>query len=274
MKNLTLVLSILALVSAAVSVGLYVVIGNTKETLQTKLTQTEARANRLANDLDEATVNGESLQRQLNALDADLGYTKLKLTAAESRTVQLSRDLNQARSQLTVREQTEAQLTQEVNSLKRELVQSRLAAADSVSPAEAERYRRSIADLEGKLKTLESTLASAAARLVVAATSADAGFDHAGASGLPGQASTATFTANRAVDARVVTVGPRDAFVILNYGANNGASVNQELLVRRGPDPVARVQISDVRPNHSVAQVMSGTLSGSLRKGDAAILSN
>ena len=150
-------------------------------------------------------------------------------------------------------------------------MQSRLAAADSVSPAEAERYRRSIADLEGKLKTLESTLASSAARLAAAATSANAGFDHAGA---PGQAPPATFTANRALNARVVTVGPRDAFVILNYGANNGASVNQELLVRRGPDPVARVKISDVRPNYSVAQVMSGTLSGSLRKGDAAMLSN
>ena len=89
MKILTLTLSILALVGAAASVGLYVAIGNTKETLQAELAQTEARANRLANDLDEATVNGESLQRQLNALDADLGDTKLKLTAAESRTVQL-----------------------------------------------------------------------------------------------------------------------------------------------------------------------------------------
>jgi ribosomal protein L29 len=268
MKVLTPTLSILALVGATASVGFYVVIGNTKEILQAELAQTEARANRLANDLGEATVNSEILRRQLSALDADLGNTKLKLTAAESRTVQLSRDLNQARSELTVREQTEAQLTQEVDTLERELVQSRLAAADSVTPAEAERYRRSIAELEGKLKTLEATLASAAT------SSTNASYDHTGASSATGQAATATFTANRALNARVVTVGPRDAFVILNYGANNGASMNQELLVRRGPDPVARVQISDVRPNHSVAQVISGTLSGSLRKGDAAMLSN
>lgn len=269
MKSLTLILSIVALIGAAASAGLYVMIGNTKEALQASLSQSEARATRLANELAETTANGESLQRQLNALDADLGDTKSKLTAAESRTVQLSRDLNQARSQLTAREQTEAQLTQEVNSLKRELVQSRLAAADSVSPAEAERYRQSIAALETKVKSLEDTIASSATRLAAAGTSTNTGFNEAGTS-----TSTATFTANRALNARVVTVGPRDAFVILNYGANSGASVNQELLVRRGPEPVARVQISDVRPNYSVAQVMSGTLSSSLRKGDAAMLAN
>ncbi len=262
MKTLTLALSVLALLGALASAGLYVVIGNTKAELQRSLTASEARATRLSTELAEASEHGESLQRQLNALDADLGDTKSKLTAAEARAVQISRELNQTRTQLTARQEAEQTLTSALTASKRELVQARLAAAQSVSPQEANGLREMIDKLESNVATLQNQLNT---RISNANNGSPAPVNAAPA---------ASFSADRSMNARVVTVGPKSAFVILNYGSTNGATLSQELLVRRGADPMARVQISDVRENYSVAQVLPESLQGSLQKGDAAMLVN
>lgn len=266
MKTITLVLSVLALLGAIASAGLFVLIGNTKEALQRDLAASESRASRLSGELTEATEKGESLQRQLNALDADLGETKTKLTAAEARSVQMSRDLNQTRTQLAARQEAEQALTRELATTKRELVESKLAIANAVSPEQAETYRNTIARLEESVGNLQKQIDDMANTPVNTGGTALA----MGAGG----ATSATLTANRAMNARVVTVGPKNAFVILNYGATSGAALSQELLVRRGPEPVARVQISDVRENYSVAQVLPNSLQGSLQKGDAAMVVN
>jgi uncharacterized protein YoxC len=251
MKSLTLLLTVVAVLAALCSAALFLVIGNSKERLARELDAALTRAEALSGDLAEATARGDGLRRQVNALDADLGDTKTRLTAAETRVAQLSRDLNQTRGQLTAQEAEALSLNRELADAKRELVQSRLSAAQGASPEEVAEYRRLITQLEDQVAGLQRA---------------------AGARGPAADEGTARFTAQRALNARVVTVGPRDAFVVLNYGANHGAALQQELLLRRGSENLARVQISDVRENHSVAQVLPASLQGSLRRGDAAML--
>lgn len=252
MKTLTLVLIVIALLGAILSGAFTFIIGQSKALLEQDLAASQSRAENLTNELAEATARGDGLRRQLNALDADLGDTKTRLSAAETRVAQLSRELNQTRTQLSTKEAEALALDRELADAKRELVQSQLAAAQGATPEEVEQFRRTITGLEEQLTTLQREIADRPAG--------------------PADGATARFTANRALNARVVTVGPGDAFVILNYGTRNGAAIEQELLVRRGSEPLARVQISDVRENHSVAQVQPASLQGSLRRGDAAML--
>ncbi len=69
-----------------------------------------------------------------------------------------------------------------------------------------------------------------------------------------------------------MSVGPENAFVVLNYGANRGAQIDQRFAIRSGPDLLATVRISDVRSQFSIAQVEPDSLRGVLHKGDLALL--
>jgi hypothetical protein len=84
-------------------------------------------------------------------------------------------------------------------------------------------------------------------------------------------ASTAVF-ANRAGRATVLSVGPSNAFVVLDYGSDRGAQVGQQLAVSQGTTVVATVLISDVRPHFAIAQVQPDTVRAVLQKGDLAVL--
>lgn len=71
---------------------------------------------------------------------------------------------------------------------------------------------------------------------------------------------------------RVVRVGPQDAFVIVDYGRDEGATIGDELTLRRGTTVVARVQISDARAKFSVAQVLPAALKRQLQPGDFVLI--
>lgn len=70
----------------------------------------------------------------------------------------------------------------------------------------------------------------------------------------------------------VVRLAPDESFVILNGGTQHGLGVGQILPLVRGTTEVARVQISDARPLHAVAQVLSDPQKGKLQMGDRVLL--
>lgn len=70
---------------------------------------------------------------------------------------------------------------------------------------------------------------------------------------------------------QVVRVGPSDTFVVLDYGAAHGARLHAIMRLQRGTSELAQVQISDVRPHFSLAQVVPGTLKGQLQTGDIVV---
>ncbi len=70
---------------------------------------------------------------------------------------------------------------------------------------------------------------------------------------------------------QVVRIGPADAFVVLDYGATHGARPQAIIRLQRGTSELAQVQISDVRPRFSLAQVLPGTLKGQLQTGDLVV---
>lgn len=241
MNRLLLVLSLLAFTVSGSLGALY------WQALETRRDLT-ARNATLDGQLATSRELASSFQKQAVTAGAQLEATKAQLTAAETRTTQLSSDLATARAAAAAREQAERALRDEVASLQRDLADTRAAA---IPAAQVEAYKSTIAELERQLATAKN-----GAALPTAAG-----------------ASTAVFSSRAGrSSAQVVSVGPENAFVVLNYGSARGAALDQRFAVRSGSDILATVRISDVRSQFSIAQVEPDSLRGVLHKGDLAIL--
>lgn len=253
MHRLPLILCALALLGSGVSAVLFFRIGNSKQILEQRLADSSARAAKLDTDLAAANERAGSLAARATQLDSELATTRgtldaarTQLAAAEARGAQLDREIGQTRSVLAFYEATANALSGDVAALQRDLAASR---SSNASPEAVAGYKAAITELERQLATARNGAA------------------------LPGTAgaSTAVF-ASRAGRATVLTVGPDNAFVVLNFGAARGAQLGHRLTVSQGTNVVATVQISDLRENFSVAQVLPETLRGVLQKGDSALL--
>lgn len=192
--------------------------------------------------LTTARQSTDALALQVDSLDTALGEARTRLTTAEARNVELIRELVQTRSQIGESENLArelAALQAAHRTLQQELATTPPAALD---PEMLAAFERVMVELGQRLTS-------------------------------PPAAPPLSLTSSRARTALVVSVGPSQSFVVLNYGAEHGALPRQELLIRRGTETVAKVHISDVRPHHSIAQVQPDSLSGVLHKGDSAVLS-
>lgn len=247
MKNTPLiVLCAFALLGAVFSAVLYLKIGNSKQLLAAELATANTRATRLQTDLATANEQTGSLKAKVATLDTELEASHAKLTTSEERIALLDQDLTKTKNLVTLYEQNAKALAAEVTSLRGDLDEAR---NSNASPEAVAAYKSAISELEKQL---------ASARNGSAAT-AGVGL------------STAAFT-NRAGRATVMSIGPSNAFVVLNFGSTRGAQVGQRLSVSQGTEVIATVLISDVRSQFSIAQVQPDTLRGVLQKGDTALL--
>jgi hypothetical protein len=257
MKSLTLVLCVIAILGSAASTYFYFEIGNTKEQLQQEVAKAETRSTELQDKLNKATAQGEALQKQVVTLDSDLGEAKSKITASDSRNTLLDRDNKQLRNQLTAKDDAEKALNSEISDLKRELAQAKLAAS-AATPEEIEGYKSKITTLEARVAELESTSGSTVAK--IANTTAAGQTEGQPAATLP------------SIKGEVVSVGARNAFVVLNVGSAQGVQAGQTFSITRGDSAIASGQVSTVQESYSIAQIASNTLRGTLAKGDTAVL--
>ena len=246
MPRLAVVLCVIALVGAVTSSVLYFQARTTSDILTGQLIDATSHAGKLEAELSALAEQHRALQAKTKADRAELTTLKARLAGSEAHAAKANRDANDAKAVLAVYEQTARALAGEVAVLRQELADTR---ASQASPDAVAAFKKTIAELERQL--------AAAHDGAVAPT----------ASG----ASTAVFT-NRHRRASVLTVGPDNAFVVLNFGAARGAQLGQKLQVSQGTDVVATILISDVRANFSVAQVLPDTLRGVLHKGDSAVL--
>ena len=246
MRNLTVILSVVALAGAVAAGVLFILIGNSKQRLHQQLVAAELRGTQLTESLAEAEATNRGLDDRIQAMDAQLAATKRELTSTTIELEQRQRALELAETQFAETESELKNSRDELAALRIKLVHAEDQLAGSLPASEAVRYRQTIAQLESRTAQLETALA---------------------ARGTPD-----SLVAGRGSHAQVVGVGPQNAFVVINFGRRHGAAANQRLQVTRGADLLALVEISDSKENYSIAQVLPDSLSGKIRKGDAAAL--
>jgi ABC-type transporter Mla subunit MlaD len=246
MHRLPLILCALALLGSAASAVLYFRIGDSKKILELHLAEANRRSAKLETDLAAANETTGALKARSAALAADLATAQTRIAATEQRAAALDRTLADTKRVLGLYEETARALAEEIAALRRDLADAR---ASQAAPEAVEAYKHTIAQLEQQL---------ADARNGTAAPTA------------PG-AADAVFT-SRVGRATVLTVGPENAFVVVNFGSARGAQVGQKMNLSQGTSVVATVLIRDVRTHFSVAHVVPESLRGALHKGDSAVL--
>jgi hypothetical protein len=70
---------------------------------------------------------------------------------------------------------------------------------------------------------------------------------------------------------KVVAVDPKWNFVVLDIGGSQGVLENAEMLVNRNGKLVAKVRITSVRPNSSVANILPAWAQADVMEGDQVI---
>lgn len=253
MPRLPLILCLVALAGSVASAVLFLRVGNSKQLLEARLADAAARTSQLESSLAQANEQSGALKQQLQAASATAAETHTQLeaararaTAADAKAAQTATELAQAKAVVGLYEQTSRALAEDLDALRQDIATLR---ATHASPEAVEAYKGTIAELEKQLASARS--GTAAPRVA--------------------GASTAVFT-NRAGRATILSVGPQNAFVVLNFGSARGAKLGHKLVVSQGNTPVATVAVSDVRNNFSVAQVLPDTLKAALQKGDEAVL--
>lgn len=245
MKGFTLLMSLVALAAAAVSGFLFFRIEYDKAALlannkaaQAQLASSQQRASDNATERDQLAADLAKLQRESSEL-------KARNTTLEARNSQLARELTLHREQLASREQSDQGVQQELARLRKQLADSRTAIASTVggaSPEQVAAYEERIRDLEDQLIAMRRVSAPNPSFASVPA-------------GLSGE---------------VIEVGPKSAFVVLNIGTRHGAVTELDMVLRRGTTQIARIRLTDVRENYSVANVLPETGTGNIRTGDVA----
>jgi hypothetical protein len=253
----------LCLVAAAAGMGLFLA-RRTNAGLEAQVTRLSRQNADLRYELKQASRQAADIGQRAVELDTELGSAKVRTTATETKNVQLAR-------QLTEREQREVALMAELATLRQPaaapspseepVVLPTLILTASPTPPRATPpqpqpvtevdvapYRQRIAELEEQLTRL---LTRALAETIPEPVAPDPEPTPA-----PHQ---------------VVRVGPAAAFVVLDYGQAHGARPQAIIRLQRGTSELAQVQISDVRPRFSLAQVLPGTLKGQLQTGDLVV---
>ena len=70
---------------------------------------------------------------------------------------------------------------------------------------------------------------------------------------------------------KVLVTDPKWDFVVLNVGEDQGALSNGELLVSRDGKLVAKVKITSVQKDRSIANIVPGSKLGEVLEGDKVI---
>lgn len=255
MKAVHLAFTVAAVLAAVASGVLYFLIGNQKAQLKEQLATANGRITVLEARSAEVGSQRDVLEAQARALEEQLGESKARGVSLEARATQLARELQQSRQELADKADAEQAQLREVAQLRRDLVQARSALLEQGSQAE-------VAALQARIDSLEAELASRGT----------------GSLATPGRTVKVTpVTSPRDFGiqkASVLNVGTKSAFVVLNIGSVHGARPGLQLAVDRQGLSLARLQISEVNENYSIAQVEAGSLTGKLRVGDNATILN
>ncbi|MBI2812733.1 MAG: hypothetical protein HYX71_00415 [Opitutae bacterium] len=242
---------IYAVLASLVALGLGVALGlklRDNAGLAAQVTRLSRQNADLRYELKQASRQATEVGQRAVELDSQLGSVKARTTATETKNQLLTREL-------TAREQREVSLMAELAGLRQRSASNAAEQpagashnADQPPPGDVEPYRRRIAELEQQLiQLLARSLAETPAE-AASPTESPAPQPH-----------------------QVVRVGPGDTFVVLDYGAEHGARPQAIFRLRRGTSELAQVQISDVRPRFSLAQVLPGTVKGQLQTGDLVV---
>jgi Skp family chaperone for outer membrane proteins len=217
--------------------------------------------------IDERNTNKENWDRETkraNKLQGDLKTTQAKLAETEKNLEQTQTELVAARTQADSEKKRADQLTQELaktveerNTAQQELAKWNATGATAEQVQTLVSNYKKAEDYIGVIEEEKKVLQKEVNRLKIElAKFLDPEAEPPMPAGLNGQ---------------VVVVDPKYDFVVLNIGEKQGVVPNGVLLVSRDSKLVAKVRVTSVTPDRSIANIISGWKLGDVMEGDLVV---
>ncbi|MDQ8179811.1 hypothetical protein [Pelagicoccus sp. SDUM812005] len=244
MKVITRTLQALAVLGAIAAGAFYFLakaeyqsLDTNLQTLNASLKAEKARSQKLQKEsADQAkTIESQAAEIQRLTADALLANNQLLQIQRENKRLADERDAQDVAERRLQKENS--RLTQEVNVLK----------ATSVPQEQIANYELAIANLERQVLELQQTQP-----LQQVATS------------LP-----TAIPADPSLRGNVLTVGKGASFVVLDIGYSDGVRLQNELYVQHADTPIAKIQVTEVKENLSIARVLPESLVKAPQTGDS-----
>ena len=252
MRSLANFLSVLAIIGALASGTFYYLntleANNLAQELQTSQVQLKAESAKSAN----LAAKNHDLQEQLEQNARSLQEARSNITVISARSNQLKRENQRFTEELEMRMDNEENLQRSLADLKKEMAAQK---ANSITLEEANAYEQKIATLESTILKLEST------PVKVASPSTAEGYGNL----KPGPSDA---------NGRILTVGPQSSFVIVSLGYTSGIRLDHLLEIKREGESIAKIQISEVKENLSIARILPGSMKIDPKAGDVVVSPN
>lgn len=248
MKALTTLLSLLAVAGAIASASFFYISQQRTTTLESDLEGKEFEIQQSLSRIARLEMEKSSLEKDLNEYIAALEESQATTAVLSARNDQLARESKRFTEELDQRVSTEEDLQSEIVRLNRAIAELRV---KTVPLEEIGSFEQKIANLESTILQMQNSKRSFPGSSAQRATS------FVGIAPLP-----------RDLTGKILTVGPQSSFVILNLGYESGVRLEHSLAIRRGGEPIARIQITEVKENLSIARILPESLKTELHAGD------
>ena len=270
MKNLSLILRIVAILASAAAVTLFFISKGKLAEKQTSLEQAQAVTQATQSELETANSKITSLGTQLSTERQSLADTKGKLESIRSEMYTAKQEVTRTQQQLKETKNTIAELENVATRLRTDLVKTEESLASASKEAELAQLGERIEELAKINDTLkQDLLASAGLQQTrqppnLSAMQLRGGYQ----SGFTPSSTVAVQPATIGAATTVASISTSDGIIILDASPELGLSVGSEITLVQDLKALGKIRIIQVTEQLAVANILPGTRLRGLSKGD------
>jgi septal ring factor EnvC (AmiA/AmiB activator) len=271
MKNLSLVLRIVAILASAAAVALFFISKGKLAEKQTSLEQAQAMTQATQSELETANSKITSLGTQLSTERKSLADTKGKLESIRSEMYTAKQQVTRTQQQLKETKKTISELENTATRLRTDLVKTEESLASASKEAELAQLDERIKELVKSNDTLkQDLLASEELQQSTSTTRKPASTVIANGyqSGFTPNSAAAVLPASIGAATTVASISTSDGIIILDASPELGLSVGSEITLIQNLKALGKIRIIQVNEQLAVANILPGTRLRGLSKGD------
>jgi flagellar motility protein MotE (MotC chaperone) len=269
MKNLSLILRIVAILASAAAVTLFFISKGKLAEKQTSLEQAQAVTQATQSELETANSKITSLGTQLSTERQSLADTKGKLESIRSEMYTAKQQVTRTQQQLKETKNTIAELENTATRLRTDLVKTEESLASASKEAELAQLGERIEELAKINDTLkQDLLASAGLQQSATPEPVSNAVARGYQSGFTPSSTVAVQPATIGAATTVASISTSDGIIILDASPELGLSVGSEITLVQDLKALGKIRIIQVTEQLAVANILPGTRLRGLSKGD------
>jgi uncharacterized protein (DUF3084 family) len=276
MKNLSLILRIVAIVAAIGAAALFFLAQGKLEEKQVELEK--AQAANIATQAELGTANEQvaSLETRIAAERESLADTKRKLEAVRSEMYTAKQEVTRTQQQLSIAKTQALELEDTTRRLRSDLVKTEQTLASTSKEAELAQLNERISELEKANDTLKQVVSAAQvldnSRRSSAQRSDNTVTAASYSQSLSASTGSAVQPASIGAETTVASISLSDGILILNNRPELGLTPGVEVSLIQDLKALGKVRVNKISGNYVIANILPGTTLRSLDIGDAVKL--